>query len=93
MNAKLKIVNKILATFLLACNVFYFIPINIKNVFSGFGSMGFGLIAFPFILIINLFTIPAYYTFKVKYNTIETLIINSIAVFILVYLFLNFKIF
>lgn len=93
MNVKLKIINKYIAFFILACNLLYFIPINIKNVFTGFGPMGFGLIAFPFILIINLFTIPAFLTFKEKNNSVELLVVNTIGVFIILFLFIQFKIF
>ena len=79
-----KIVNKIFGIVIIVSNLLLFIPLSIKNIYSGGGTMGFGLIAIPFLLIIHSFLIPACLAFKSKYNTFEQTIINGICVAIIV---------
>lgn len=82
-----KIVNKIFGIVIIVSNLLFFIPLNIKNIYSGGGPMGFGLIAIPFFILIHSFLIPAFLSFKSKFNTIELTIINGICVAITALLF------
>lgn len=51
--------NKFAAILVLVINLFYFIPETIKIILSGGGPFGLGLIALPFTILANLFSIPS----------------------------------
>lgn len=83
-----KLVNKIFGIVIIILNLFYFIPLNIKNIYSGGGPMGLGLIAIPFFILIHSFLIPAFLSFKSKFNTIGLTLLNGICVAIIALLFI-----
>lgn len=84
-----KIVNKIFGSVIIVSNLLFFIPLNIKNIYSGGGPMGIGLLAIPFLVLIHSFLIPACLAFKSKFNTTELTIINGICVAMIAFLFFN----
>lgn len=58
--------NKVLGALILISNILFFIPQSVDVIKTNGGAMGFGWIAFPFLIFINLFTIPAILSFLKK---------------------------
>ncbi|MEN9909925.1 MAG: hypothetical protein RLZZ540_3084 [Bacteroidota bacterium] len=85
---KLNLLNKIFSVLIFLVNL-YFVPFTIIQIVNTGGPMGFGLLAIPITVIINLLLIPAYFAFKSKYeNKLLLLIINSLGFTISFILFL-----
>ena len=85
-------INLIIAILVILLNL-YFIPLTINILKTSGGAMGFGLLAFPFSLVVNSSLITTFLTFKSRFKESKMLmVINFLSVFLgtfLLYLLLS----
>ena len=75
---KLIVANKVVAVLLILANI-YFIPLSFILLKSKGGPFGYGLLAVPITLSVNLLLISARYSFKSRFNgSYEILMLNCL---------------
>lgn len=80
MEHQISIINRLLAAFVIASNV-YFLPTTLEIICTNGGPMGFGYVALPFILPLHIVLIFSIVTFRKKsQNCNKYLLINSLSV-------------
>ena len=83
----LNILSKVISILIILLNI-YFVPLTVKQIYTGGGAMGYGLLLIPFTLTFNLFLITAIKSFeKQNENNLTLLIVNSIGLLIGIFLF------